>query len=422
MFSSRRKAVLAAAFAGLLLTAPVPGALAAQPAEVTAQDAAIYTIDGTNAESRTDIHRLGAEILGVQGRTAQIQATRGQADELRSRGYRLTEKTGLGEALGKINGNRGKAAAGDFPPGDEAYHNYDETNAALETAATEHPGITSKFSIGESHEGRDIPALKISDNAATDEDEPEVLFNCNQHAREHLTTEMCLHIVERFTNGHGSDQAVTDMVDSREIWVIPMVNPDGSTYDIASGQYRGWRKNRQDTGTDLNRNWGYMWGCCGGSSDDPNSETYRGTEAWSAPETAAMRDFVDSRVVDGTQQIKAAIDFHTYSELVLWPFGHTSDDVTEGMTQQEYDRFERVGTAMAADNGYTPQQSSDLYVTDGDSLDWMWGEHKILAFTLEMYPASGGGLDGFYPPADVIDRETARNDGAVDILINEAGT
>lgn len=106
---------------------------------------------------------------------------------------------------------------------------------------------------------------------------------------------------------------------------------------------------------------------------------------------------------------------------MLWPFGHTTDDVTEGMTQEEYDRFQRVGTEMADSNGYTPQQSSDLYITDGDSLDWLWGEHKILAFCLEMYPADGSGLDGFYPPDEVIEQETARNDGAVDILLREAG-
>src|SRR5690606_37321069 len=87
---------------------------------------------------------------------------------------------------------------------------------------------------------------------------------------------------------------------------------------------RAHHRDRQDSGTDLNRNWGYKWGCCGGASDNPSSETYRGSAPFSAPETAALRDFVNSRVVDGTQQIKAAIDFHTYSELVLWPFGHTT--------------------------------------------------------------------------------------------------
>ena len=208
--------------------------------------------------------------------------------------------------------------------------------AELGKAAADHPDLAAQSSIGKSFEGRDIPVLKISDNVAQDEDEPEVLFDCNQHAREHLTTEMCLRVVNRLTDNY-DDPAVKDMVDNREIWVIPSVNVDGSTYDVESGQYQGWRKNRQDTGTDLNRNWGYKWGCCGGASDDPQDETYRGSAPFSAPETAAIAEFIDSRVVGGEQQIKSAIDFHTFSELVLWPFGHTPDDVTEGMTQQEHD-------------------------------------------------------------------------------------
>ncbi|GAA2781837.1 hypothetical protein GCM10010470_14720 [Saccharopolyspora taberi] len=248
-----------------------------------------------------------------------------------------------------------------------------------------------------------------------------MLFNCNQHAREHLTTEMCLRIVNRFTDGYANDPAVKDMVDNREIWVVPVTNPDGSIYDVESGQYQGWRKNRQDTGTDTNRNFDYKWNCCGGSSDDPNAEDYHGPHAASAPEVAALQKWVDSRVVNGQQQIRAHIDWHTYSELVLWPFGHTSDDVTDGMTQEEYDRFAKVGGEMAQTNGYTPQQSSDLYVTDGDTTDWMWGKHKIFSFTFEMFPSNGGGIDGFYPDDEVIEKETTRNDAAVDILLREAG-
>ncbi|SEG67019.1 carboxypeptidase T [Saccharopolyspora kobensis] len=419
MFSSRRKAVTVAAAACLVLLAPFSASVSAEPTSA-AQDPAIYTVPNTDSTSRTEINRTGAQVIGVRDGVATVEATPEQAQRLRAAGFVIGEGTGLGEALQRIN--RGQAAPGDFPPGYEGYHNYDETVAELDRIAGAHPDIAAKSSIGKSVEGRDIPVLKISDNVGQDEDEPEVLFNCNQHAREHLTTEMCLRIADRFTSGYASDPAVKEAVDGREIWVIPIVNPDGKSYDIESGDFQGWRKNRQDTtGTDLNRNWGYKWGCCGGSSDDPNAEDYRGTAAWSAPETAAMRDFIDSRVVGGAQQIKAAIDFHTYSELVLWPFGHTSDDVTEGMTQEEYDRFARVGGEMAQSNGYTPQQSSDLYVTDGDSLDWMWGQHKILAYTFEMYPASGGGLDGFYPPADVIEKETTRNDAAVDILLREAG-
>lgn len=420
MFSSRRKAVTVAAAACLVLLAPIQASVSAEPTGATAaRDLATYTVPNTDSKTRTEINRTGAQVIAVSGSVATVEATPAQAERLRAAGFVLNDETNVADSLSQIN--PAQQVPGDFPPGYEGYHNLDEMNAELDAVVKDHPDIAAKSSIGKSFEGRDIPVLKISDNVGQDEDEPEVLFDCNQHAREHLTTEMCLHIANRLTDGYAGDQAIKDSVDNREVWIIPVVNPDGSSYDVESGQFQGWRKNRQDASTDLNRNWGYKWGCCGGSDDDPNGETYRGPAAWSAPETAAMRDFIDSRVVGGVQQIKAAIDFHTYSELVLWPFGHTSDDVTEGMTQEEYDRFARVGGEMAQTNGYTPQQSSDLYVTDGDSLDWMWGQHKILAYTFEMYPANGGGIDGFYPPDDVIEKETARNDAAVDVLLREAG-
>jgi len=252
-----------------------------------------------------------------------------------------------------------------------------------------------------------------------------VLFTCTMHAREHLTTEMCLRIVNRFTDGYGSDDTVTTFVDEREIWVIPSQNPDGAEFDISGGEYRGWRKNRQPNkdgsiGTDLNRNFSYKWGCCGGSSNTPSSETFRGASAASSPEVTNVQNWVNSRVVGGEQQITAHIDFHTFGELVLWPFGHTYDEVTEGMTEEEYARFREVGTRMAESNGYTPDQSSGLYITDGDINDWMWGTHKVLSFCFEMFPASGG-IDGFYPPDEDIAAQTARNDAAVDILLTNAG-
>nr|WP_229874690.1 M14 family metallopeptidase [Amycolatopsis deserti] len=315
------------------------------------------------------------------------------------------------------------AVAADFPAGDEGYHTYAEVTTELQKAAANHPDIAVLSSVGKSFEGRELNLVKISDNAAADEGEPEVLFTCNQHAREHLTTEMCLHIVQRFTDGYASDPNIRSLVDDHVIWVIPNVNPDGAEYDISGADYKYWRKNRRPVdgdkiGTDLNRNWGYKWGCCDGSSTRPASETYRGPSAFSEPETQAVSRFVDSRAAGGQQRIKTHIDFHTYSELVLWPFGHTEDDTGEGMTAEENARFRDVGQRMAATNGYKAQQSSDLYVTDGDVNDWMWGTHKILSFTFEMYPT--GPFPGFYPPDEDIARETTRNDAAVDILIREA--
>lgn len=186
-------------------------------------------------------------------------------------------------------------------------------------------------------------------------------------------------------------------MNNREIWIVPDLNPDGGEYDIATGSYRSWRKNRQSNsgssavGTDLNRNWNYRWGCCGGSSGSTSSDTYRGASAESAPEVKVVANFVRSRVVGGKQQITAGIDFHTYSELVLWPFGYTYSDTTTGMTADDRNAFAAVGQKMAASNGYTAEQASDLYITDGSIDDWLWGNQKIFSYTFEMYPRSGGG-------------------------------
>ena len=174
----------------------------------------------------------------------------------------------------------------------------------------------------------------------------------------------------------------------------------------------------RDVGTDLNRNWGFRWGCCGGSSGVFSVETYRGTRPFSAPETARLRDFVLSRVVGGVQQIRASIDFHAFSELILWPFGHTRRDTT-GPARDERDTFAALGTSMARTNGYIAQQSSDLYITDGALDDWLWGANRIFAFTFEMYPR-GQRPPGFYPPDDVIGRETTRNREAVLLLLENA--
>jgi hypothetical protein len=312
-----------------------------------------------------------------------------------------------------------------FPPADSAYHDYAEMVAVLQQAEADHGAIFELFSLGTSYEGRTIWAGKISDNVATDEAEPEVLFTHHQHAREHLTVEMALYTLAMLTDEYGVDSQVTDLVDNREIWMVFDMNPDGGEYDIATGTYRSWRKNRQPNsgssyvGTDLNRNWGYRWGCCGGSSGSTSSETYRGPSAFSAPETQVVRNFVNSRVIGGKQQITMAIDFHTYSELILWPMGYTTTNVPADMTQDDWDTMVAIGNAMAATNGYVPQQSSDLYITDGTINDWLYGQHQILNYTFEMYPDTSA-QGGFYPPDEVIPAETSRNREAVLYLLEQS--
>ncbi len=372
-------------------------------------DIHVYRISSViTKEDRSAVARTGAAIEEIGANYVMVRATPQEASQIAKLGYPIEE---LFQAMG-------------FPSADAAYHDYAEMAAEIQQVATAHPDLVSAFSIGQSYEGRELWAAKISDNVTVDEEEPEVLFLGLHHAREHLTVEMTLYILNLLAGQYGSDPQITELVNTREVYIIFNVNPDGGEYDIATGSYRSWRKNRQPNqgssyiGTDLNRNYGYKWGCCGGSSGFPSSETYRGSAPFSTPEMARVRDFVDSRVIGGKQQIKTSITFHTYNELVLWPYGYTYTDVPSDMSQDDHDVFAAMGRYMASTNSYTPEQSSDLYITDGSYDDWAYGVHRIFAYTFEMYPKTSS--PGFYPPGSAIPSQTSRNDAAVRYIIQQA--
>ena len=139
--------------------------------------------------------------------------------------------------------------ADEFPAGCEGYHTYAEV-ARRRQGRRRPPTPTSRkrFSIGKSYQGREIWAMKISDNVATDESEPEVLYEGGHHADEHMGVEMALKIMRWLTDGYGTDdRGSRNIVNSREIWIIFLANPDGAEYDIAGGKFHHWRKNRQPT-------------------------------------------------------------------------------------------------------------------------------------------------------------------------------
>ncbi|AJE83563.1 MULTISPECIES: M14 family metallopeptidase [Streptomyces] len=399
---------------------PHDSAAAKAAAEIPRQ----YRVTGPDSVAERDrLARLGVSLDEVAKKSVVITADSAQLKKVRALGWQ-TKSLG-GPPARDSSGKKVRPGVADFPSDDSGYHTYDEALKAIDEAVAAHPDILSKQVIGKSHEGRDLLAVKISDNVKDDEDEPEVLFTHHQHAREHLTVEMALYLIDEFGGKYGSDEAIKKAVDGREIWIVPDLNPDGGEYDITGGEYQMWRKNRQpnegsqEIGTDQNRNWDFKWGCCGGSSEDPGAEDYRGAAPESAPEVKVVSDFVRSRVVGGKQQITAAIDFHTYGELVMWPWGWTQDEVTDGMTQDDIDTFKAIGKDMAASNDYTPQQDSALYTTDGAIDDYLWGDQKIFAYTYEMYPGDSGS-DGFYPPDEVIEKETARNRESVLKLLDNA--
>jgi carboxypeptidase T len=315
-----------------------------------------------------------------------------------------------------------------FPATMSGYHNYVEMVAEIQQAAATYPSIVQLSSIGKSYEGRDIWIAKVSSDVTVDEGKPEVLIDALHHAREHLATEQALAVLRWLTQGYGTDATVTRLVKTRVVWIIFAVNPDGLRYDLTGSPFRGWRKNRQPNarttaiGTDLNRNYGYHFGCCGGSSGSPSSIIYRGARAFSAPETVALRDFVASRVIDGVQRIRTHVTLHTNGRLILWPYGYTKADVPYDMSTLDHAALAAMGRGMAALNGYRAEQSSDLYVTDGDEIDWLYGRYRIFTYTFELYPSETGTVSGdFYPDDSHIAAETARNRAAILRLIDRAG-
>jgi hypothetical protein len=269
-----------------------------------------------------------------------------------------------------------------------AYHNYTEIKNRLIAIAAQHPDISMLYDIGDSWEttqglaDRDILALKISDNVAVDEDEPEVLIDGLHHAREWTASEIALALAINLTDGYHNDTRISWLVDNREIWIVPVVNPDGLDYALATDQW--WRKNRHANydgsfGVDLNRNYGGSmnddaageWGGAG-SSHVPSDDIYCGTGPFSEPETQAIRDLVQAH------NFALAFDFHSYGNLVMWPWGYSANKTADDAD------LVRIGNEFAALNGYTAEQSIGLYPTTGDSIDWMYGAEDVYSFCFEV--------------------------------------
>ncbi len=213
---------------------------------------------------------------------------------------------------------------------------------------------------------------------------------------------------------------ISDMVNGREIFILFNLNPDGSEFDHASGVYRSWRKNRQPTpgsseiGTDINRNFGYRWGT-NPLNASPAGETYRGPSAWSTPEARAFRDFVESRVIGGVQQIRVHATFHQYGRIVLYPYGYTTTPVPSDMEADDHATLTAMAGEMARLSGYAAGQSSHPNINVGNQMDWMYATHRIMTFTFEMG-------DTFYMPDEAIPTETARNMDAAYYAIEQAAS
>jgi hypothetical protein len=258
--------------------------------------------------------------------------------------------------------------------------------------------ITARQSIGASHENRQTWMVKISDNADQNEDEPEMLYTSLTHAREPQGMAVCLYYMFYLLENYGIDPEVTYLVNTRELYFIPVVNPDGYVRNQTTNPSGGgmWRKNRRNNGdgsfgVDLNRNYSYNWGANNqGSSPNPSSDTYRGPSAFSEPETQAIRQFHQGR------HIFNAFHYHTYGNYEIHPFGLASNTLPP---EPDRSLFQLYGGQIIAMNGYALGNSWATvgYGVNGDACDWSYGEvvekNKVFAFV----PEVGGPGDGFWP-------------------------
>jgi hypothetical protein len=273
------------------------------------------------------------------------------------------------------------------------FFTYWEMIDTIQRLANNFPNLVRIYDIGRSHQNRPLWCVKISDYPDSNENEPIVFFNAATHAREPMGVSILIYFMTYLLTHYdptNSENLITWLINNREIYFVPVMNPDGYVYNSDSGgATANWRKNRRIiqspyVGVDLNRNYGYKWAYDNiGSSPNPSNEAYRGPERFSEPETRVVRDFMLSK------KIRAQIDYHTYGRYNMYPWGYDTFTPPDVRTLKEVvDSFRFYNNYSASRTG---QIAKVLYTANGSSVDWeyadtLWeGIRKFItyAFTIE---------------------------------------
>ncbi|MBK6346613.1 MAG: carboxypeptidase regulatory-like domain-containing protein [Bacteroidales bacterium] len=385
---------------------------------VQAQERFVARIESPGVHDLSEFLKTGYDIASfAPGRYIDLVINQQELLNLQTRGYAL--KITQTETQVRANMIAGKALAG--------YRTYSDLYTELLNLQTAHPDICKLYDIGESR-GKEytgaaynsykheVWAMKISDNVATEEDEPCIFYMGEHHAREPISLEVAMYILNHIVSNYGTDPAITSSVNNKQIWFMPLVNPNG--HKIVTDEVDlWWRKNIRDNngnsaidggttdGVDLNRNYGWEWGG-EGTSTNPADITYCGPSGFSEPETMAMKNMIDQH------HFVAGITYHSYSELVLFPYGYST-----GAFAPDHNSLQALAVSMAntipAEGGgyYTPDKSSGLYPASGVTDDYAYGEHGIFSYTIEL------GTE-FIPPAAEISSMCQNNLQAALILLN----
>ncbi|MEU8609223.1 M14 family zinc carboxypeptidase [Actinoplanes sp. NPDC048791] len=402
----RRLQRTALAAAVLITTAAAVTAIPAQAGAAPSTEDNLDVYTGTLDNRQWDTLRtagLAADELGrapVPGRKAPVEVIlgRAQADRLVKAGVPLARKP-------ETASTRSRKAAG--PTVFRPYHTPGGIREELATTAARFPKLAKLETIGTTVRGIPIQAVKVTRNARTVPDgrRPAVLYFGGQHAREWITPEMTRRLMHHVLDSYGTDPAVTGLVDTTELWFLPVANPDGYDLTFTSDEYRYWRKNMRDNngdgrygpedGIDLNRNFAERWGYDNeGSSPEPDNETYRGPAPQSEPETRAM-DALFRRV-----GFEFLVNYHSAAQLILWGAGWQVETVSPD---------DQIAMALAGDDarpavpGYDPDITAELYVTNGDTNHHAQVRMGTIGFAPEMstcQTASDSDPDDAWRPED----------------------
>lgn len=390
----------AIAFA-LLLSSAAAAATPATPAADRSVETLLIRVAVVDADLPR-LRRLDLDVAGVdwKGKIVDVIGDRRDYETLRAYGFNA-------EILRDLN-------ATELTPPIAAYLDPAESVAAMDALVAAHPSLAMKVQYATTEQGRPLYGLKISDNVGLEEDEPAIFFIAQHHAREVMTPEIAFDIADRLLSGYGADPEITRWVDTREIFVLPGQNPDGTFYVFDHD--KTWRKNRRDNGdgtfgVDLNRNYPFHWGACGGSSGDTGSDGYRGPSPASEPETAGIT------ALAAAQRPVISLSYHTYGEQVLIPYG------CPGVHAAERAVFRTMSSDMAArlvsDDGahwYQPGAPWEiLYGEDGETNAWFYGANGTYAFEIEANAFAQGFLPSY---AQWRDSTVTRNRPAWEYLLD----
>ncbi len=341
----------------------------------------------THPKQLAEIEQLVHDVWSchLPARTIDVCASPEEREALQKAGYQWTV---LIEDVGELI----QSQQSEYAPSSGLFERYltlEEVYSAMALLADQNPRLVQMIQVGRSVEGRPIYALRITKDprlARVYRNRPQVVFNGCQHAREWISVSVPLYLAFRLVSSYGVDSRITELLNRLEVYVIPVVNPDGYVYSWTTD--RLWRKNRRYLGqiggrriygVDLNRNWGYRWGGQG-SSSDPTSETYRGPSPFSEPETYLL-----SRWLLSLPTLRAHIDIHSYSQLILWPWGYTTTLPPHNAL------FRSIGQAMQTRirsvYGQTYQIgniATTLYPGGGNMVDWVFGVRGALSYAIEL--------------------------------------